>query len=153
MKLYTWTNAAFIAALAFAGSPAFADNCTGEFKNMMAAGDALPSSGGQKVSWFTLTPDVTSPDTGYNGSGQCVGYVREMPDGKALVSNTCILATAEGDVWGFTGMQEGGSNKGKWVTTHGTGKFAKNAGSSGWYENVTADEKGSVGKWGGNCVN
>ena len=84
MKLYTWTNAAFIAALAFAGSPAFADNCTGEFKNMMAAGDALPSSGGQKVSWFTLTPDVTSPDTGYNGSGECVGYVREMPDEKPL---------------------------------------------------------------------
>jgi len=139
-----------VATLSVGAGSAFADNCTGQFSNKMM-GAAMPPTGDQTVQPFMVSTSVTSSDTGYTGSGHCIGYARSLPDGKVLIANTCTLKAADGDVWGFAGMQEGGASRGWWVTTHGTGKFAGAPGSTGWYENVAQDDKGVSGKWGGDC--
>lgn len=135
-------------------APTFADNCSGEFVNVkggtsspvdISAGKALFYAGDAKSN------TVTSKDTPYNGVGSCTGYVYEQ-DGKTFVSDVCVRTTANGDSWGTVGIFNPETKRGTWRATFGTGKFAKNMGSTGWFEVVTDDDKNTSGKWGGNCV-
>jgi predicted ThiF/HesA family dinucleotide-utilizing enzyme len=112
----------------------------------MSAGKAMFFAGAAKSN------TITSKDTPYNGVGTCTGYVYER-DGKSIESDVCVRTTADGDSWGVTStMLNPETKRGIWTATFGTGKFAKNMGSTGWYEVVTEDDKTSSGKWGGNCV-
>lgn len=145
------TRRALLAAVLLSTAmPAFADTCGGQFLNRMVP-TSMPTTSDETLQGFMVTAEITSPDSGFNGAGHCVGYVRTLPNGKALIANTCSLKAADGDVWGVAGMQEAGAARGWWVTTHGTGKFAEAPGSMGWFENIAQDDKGVSGKWGGDC--
>lgn len=136
-------------ALALMAAPALGKECTGTYTNdAPKMNDPVDLGNGKKITFFQGTGTVSSTDTPYNGKGGCAGYVLET-DGGMVNSGTCVRYTEDGDMWGYTGFKRVGEKRGHWVVTQGTGKFAKNVGSSGWYED--ADEQGSSGKWGGNC--
>jgi hypothetical protein len=140
-----------LSAMLFA-APALADNCSGEYTYQnLSASPAQLESGAGKLIHFTGADQVTSPDSPYVGSGSCTGYIFEK-DGQATSTFVCFRTTANGDTWGMAGMREPESKRGKWRQISGTGKLAKTVGSSGWFEDATADEKGGTGKWGGSCV-
>jgi hypothetical protein len=137
------------AALLFS-APALADNCSGGFSFQNGANAPGELSAGKITTW-TSSSTVSSDNTPYNGTGQCSGYTF-VKDGKTINSDVCVRTTADGDSWGTVGTVQPGAKRGEWRATFGTGKLAKNAGSSGWYEVSSSDEKGGMGKWGGNCL-
>ena len=142
---------ALVACLAsLLASPAYADNCSGEFTFQPTGNNPADASAGKITTW-TSASSVSSDNTPYNGSGTCSGYTYEK-DGKAFNSDVCVRITSDGDSWGTAGTMPAGAKRGEWRATFGTGKFAKNAGSTGWYEIVAADDKGGKGIWGGNCL-
>lgn len=131
-------------------APALADNCSGEFDTHGTGGSPVDVSGRQAMA-FTAYSLVTSGDTPYNGEGPCSGYSYER-DGKTYISDICIRTTKDGDTWTVLDTYVSGDKRGYWQALSGTGKFAKNAGSTGWWEVTSGDDKGSKGKWGGNCL-
>jgi len=136
-------------ALACIAAPALADNCTGTYTNDDAVMDQPSDFGnGKKITFFRGPGSVSSTDTPYNGKGSCAGYVLETDEGPVM-SATCVRYTDDGDMWGYASFKRAGDKRGTWIVTQGTGKFAKNMKSAGWWED--ADEKGSSGKWGGTC--
>ena len=138
-------------ALAGAAAPVYAaDNCSGEFAFQPTGNSPGDVSVGKITTW-TSASSVSSDNTPYNGSGTCSGYTYEK-DGKTFNSDVCVRVTSDGDSWGTVGTVPAGAKRGEWRATFGTGKFAKNAGSTGWYEIVSADEKGGKGIWGGKCL-
>jgi len=136
-------------ALAIVAAPAFGKDCSGTYTNEPAKmEDPVDLGNGHKITFFKGTGTVSSPDTPYNGKGTCTGYVAEV-EGGVINSATCLRYTEDGDMWGYTAFKRLGEKRGRWAVTQGTGKFAKNVGSTGWYED--ADDQGSTGKWGGTC--
>jgi hypothetical protein len=127
-----------------------ADNCSGGFTFQPISNSPGDVSVGKVTTWTSAT-SVSSDNTPYNGSGTCSGYTYEK-DGKTFNSDVCVRVTSDGDSWGTVGTVQAGAKRGEWRATFGTGKFAENAGSTGWYEIVAADDKGGKGIWGGNCL-
>jgi hypothetical protein len=141
---------ACLGVLVSAMSPAFADNCSGEFTFQPTGSNPADINAGKTTTW-TSASTVSSDNTPYNGAGNCSGYTYEK-DGKSVSSDVCVRVTSDGDSWGTVGVMPAGAKRGVWRATFGTGKFAKNGGSTGWYEVVSSDEKGGKGIWGGNCL-
>ena len=151
MKWRFSTNQSMIVlAAAVIASPVLADNCSGEFAFQGTGNSTAAVSAGKVVTW-TSASTVSSTNTPYNGIGTCSGFSYEK-DGKTISSDVCLRVTADGDSWGTVGTMDSTKKRGEWRATFGTGKFAKNAGSTGWYEVVSQDEKGGKGRWGGNCL-
>lgn len=150
IEAITGRRIALAAALVVVALPALADNCSGEFTFQGTGGGPADIAAG-KITHWTSSSTVSSSDTPYNGAGTCSGYTYER-DGKVYGADVCVRITADGDSWGVVGRTEPGKKRGEWRALFGTGKFAKNAGSVGWFEVVSADDKGGRGVWGGNCL-
>ena len=134
------------------GSVVAADNCTGTFKNVPGTSETIEGANGSKITFFSDRGQVTSADAGYNGSGGCAGYAYAMADGKGWAAGSCTYLTASGDNWSYSFFEDfADGGKGKWQGVAGTGQFAKNARTSGWYQTANSSDKGSDGTWGGNC--
>jgi hypothetical protein len=148
------TKGLLVLSVMLLAAPAFADNCSGEFVNVKGGTSNPVNVGAGKALFFAGDANsntVTSTDTPYNGTGSCTGYVYEQ-DGKAYISDLCVRTTSNGDSWGVVGTYNPETKRGVWRALFGTGKLAKNMGSTGWFEVVADDEKKTSGKWGGNCI-
>lgn len=134
------------------GSVVAADNCTGTFKNVPGTSETIDVANGGKITFFNDRGTIDSGDSGYIGGGGCAGVAYAMPDGKGWAAGSCSKLTASGDNWTYSFYEDFADNgKGKWQGLAGTGQFAKNARTSGWYQTANMSDQGSDGTWGGNC--
>ena len=132
-------------------STAFADNCTG-YDMLVTTSTATRDLGnGMTLTNFQAESIVISDDSIYNlATGECSGTALATPDGKVRSSGHCARRDKDGHIQGIEWSQSPGADKGSWKSTEGTGKFAGKT-DSGWFQNVRADGKMAVTKWGGNC--
>lgn len=113
----------------------------------------MEMANGSKLTFFTNRGSVSSADSGHTGLGGCAGYAYAQADGKGWVSGSCTRVTASGDNWSYSFFEDfAGGGKGAWKGVTGTGQFANNAKSAGWYETTSMAGKMATGKWGGTCV-
>ena len=133
-------------------SSSWADNCTGY--------DALVSKGaettdlGHGVKQTSVKSHAILMSSDYPMfnllTGECTGTVLQTEEGKTQSAGYCVRRDKDGDTLSLSWHVAPGADKGEWKSTGGTGKFAGKE-SSGWFQNVLADGKMSVTKWGGDC--
>ena len=132
-------------------SVAFADNCTGYDAQVSTNADTRDLGKGMTLTVFRSESIVISDDSIYQlGTGECSGTALATPDGKARSSGHCARRDKDGDTRGIEWSQAPGAEKGMWKSTGGTGKCAGKT-DSGWWQQVRADGKMVVVKWGGTC--
>jgi hypothetical protein len=141
--------------LAFLPAPALhaADNCSGFYGNELVNSDTVELASGAKITFFSDHGTVSSADSAHNGIGGCGGYVYATADGKGWAAGSCTRVDAKGDNWSYSFFEDLSANgKGSWKGITGTGRFAGNEKSAGWYQGTAMAGKTSTGKWGGTCV-
>ena len=131
-------------------SNSYADNCSGHYTAVFTAYDSAEIDKGHSIAYGSNRNSVTSDNSAYNGVGVCSAIILTTPDGKMQMKYSCVRKTPDGDSWSLTGEYGSASDKGTWVQTGGTGKFAGKTGS-GWWKPVMNDGKMEIGTWGGNC--
>jgi hypothetical protein len=132
-------------------SPAWADNCTGYDVLVMSPADATDLGHGMKQIGVKGQSVVLSNDSIFNlVVGECAGTVLQTPDGKSQSEGYCARHDKAGDTQSVAWRQAPGADKGEWKEVDGTGKFAGKQGT-GWTQQVYADGKVLVVKWGGDC--
>jgi hypothetical protein len=101
-----------------------------------------------KAHSIVLTDD---PKDKFNlATGECSGTILSTPEGGPRGSGYCLRKDKAGDTYSVEWSLAPGAEKGTWKTVAGTGKFAGKV-DSGWFQNVAADGKMSVVRWGGMC--
>jgi hypothetical protein len=137
--------------LALASSKAsLADNCSGNWSNVTVSAETLEVAKGHTVTYFVARGSTTSPNSLFNGIGECGGYALSMPDGKVRVAGICTRKMNDGASESDIFALEPGAERGTWKQVAGTGSLAgKNY--SGWWQSVISDGKAEMGIWGGTC--
>lgn len=139
-----------LGALAAATASA-ADNCTGYDVLVTTYAETKDLGGGMMQSTFSSDSVITSDNSIYHlTTGQCTGTSLSTPDGKVSVSGFCARRDKDGDTQSIEWSLAPGADKGMWKSNGGTGKFAGKK-HAGWFQNVRADGKMAVSKWGGTC--
>jgi hypothetical protein len=128
-----------------------ADTCTGYDVLVMSPSEATDLGHGMKQIRVKAQSVVLSNDSVYNlVVGECAGTMLQTPDGKTQSAGYCARHDKAGDTQSVAWRQAPGDDKGAWKSTGGTGKYAGKQ-DSGWFQDVYADAKVIVSKWGGDC--
>jgi hypothetical protein len=131
-------------------SSSLADNCSGNWSNVTVSAETLEVAKGHTVTYFVARGSTTSPNSLFNGIGECGGYALSMPDGKVRVAGICTRKMNDGASESDVFALEPGAERGTWKQVAGTGSLAgKNY--SGWWQSVISDGKAEMGIWGGTC--
>lgn len=142
-------SAALTLVLAWSG-PSFADNCNGNWSNVTVSAETLEVGKGHTVTYFVARGSTTSPNSLFNGVGECGGYALATPDGKVRVGGICTRKMNDGASESDVFALEPGAERGTWKQVAGTGSLAGKS-YSGWWQSVISDGKAEMGIWGGNC--
>jgi hypothetical protein len=132
-------------------SSSWADTCTGYSVDFTQSAETTDLGKGLKQTTMTQQDVVLSNDSIYKSVvGECSFIILQTEDGKTQVTGYCARHDKDGDTQSVSIRQAPGADKGEWKSTGGTGKYAGKQ-DSGWFQNVLADGKISVVKWGGDC--
>ena len=132
-------------------SSSWADTCTGYDVIINQSAETTDLGQGLKQTSFKGQSVLLSTDSVYNlMAGECAGTSLQTPDGKTQSMGYCARRDKDGNAASISWRQASGADKGEWKITGGTGKFAGKQ-DAGWFQNVLADGKASVVKWGGDC--
>ena len=130
-------------------SPSWADNCTGYDVLTVAPSDTTDLGQGMKLTRWKAQSVLLSNDSIYNLLvGECGATILQNPDGKTQVAGNCARRDRDGNTESDAWSQAPGADKGQWNAAGGTGKYAGRQ-DSGWYQQVYADAKVIVSRWGG----
>lgn len=139
-------------ALAACATLAFAaDTCTGVDVLVTQTAETTEIAKNHTITIWKAYSVLASSDSIYNNTtGECSGTILSTPDGKTQSMGYCARRDKDGDTQSISWHAGPGADKGMWKSTGGSGKFAGKQ-DSGWFQNVVADGKMSVSKWGGTC--
>lgn len=149
----TMMKAVCLSAVVLTLQPALAaDNCTGYDVLVTQSAETLDLGKGQSLTVMRQHSILTTENAPLHHlmTGECTASILSSPDGKVRASGHCARRDKDGDTDSIEWAQAPGAARSTWVTTGGSGKFAARSGS-GWAEEVRADGKVSVVKWGGTC--
>jgi hypothetical protein len=151
MRTIQLAGIALMAGAGLVATGARADNCTGYDALVTTNAETRDVGKGMTLTAFQAESMLTSSDSIYDlATGVCYGTALVTPDGKVQTNGHCARRDKDGDTQSIVFSQAAGSDKGMWKATGGTGKFAGKP-DSGWFQNVRADGKMGITKWGGNC--
>ena len=132
-------------------SPSWADTCTGYDVLTVGPSETTDLGQGMKLTSWKAQSVLLSNDSIYNVLvGDCLGTILQNPDGKTQVAGNCARRDKDGNTESDAWSQAPGADKGQWNAAGGTGKYAGKQ-DSGWYQQVYADAKVIVSRWGGDC--
>jgi len=151
-KLKGFETCIAAAVLLVCSSPlARADNCTGTDALVTQTAETTELAKNHTITIWKAYSVLASPDSIYNNAtGECSGVILATPDGKTQSMGYCARRDKDGDTQSISWHAAPGADKGMWKSTGGSGKYAGKQ-DSGWFQNVVADGKMSVTKWGGTC--
>jgi hypothetical protein len=130
---------------------AAADNCTGYDALVTLSDETLVLGEGHSLTVFQAESMMVSDNSIYHLTmGECSGTTLATPDGKVRHSGYCLRRDKDGDTQSIEWSQGPGAERGMWKATGGTGKFAGKT-DSGWFQELRADGKMILTKWGGTC--
>jgi hypothetical protein len=142
--------AAVCTAVLAASVPALADNCDGTWSNTTIFSETIEVGKDHSVTYFVARGTTTSPNSLFNGVGECGGYALAMPDGKVKVVGICARKMKDGASETDEFSLEPGAERGVWKQVAGTGALGDKH-YAGWWQSVISDGKTETGIWGGNC--
>jgi hypothetical protein len=136
--------------LAGAGQAA---ECSGYSAEVTQVAETVELAKGHSLLVFKAHSIVLTDDPQHKfnlATGECSGTILSTPEGGPRGSGHCLRKDKAGDTYSVEWSLASGAEKGTWKTVAGTGKFAGKV-DSGWFQNVAADGKMSVVRWGGMC--
>jgi hypothetical protein len=152
MRIAKVLQIALVSAVGLSLYPiAYADNCTGYDALVTTSAETRDLGNGMTLTVFRSESILITDDSIYHlATGECSGTALAAPDGKVRSSGHCARRDKDGHTQSIEWSQAPGAEKGVWKSTGGTGKYAGKT-DSGWFQQVRADGKMVVTKWGGTC--
>ena len=155
MKIHGLSQCAILLSCGlFLVGPARADNCSGYDVLVNQSSETTDVGKGQTLTvvrnWSMIVNDDTK-SRDHLVVGECNGTFLSLPNGQSKGSGFCERRDKDGDTYSLEWAIAPGAEKGTWKGLTGTGKFAREANNSGWWQSAATDGRVFATRWGGNC--